>query len=1201
MNHHLKRRHLVLCAAILLSAACSDDSTTGPATTTGADGGADGSVTGDAQLADTGGPDLQDVAAPSDGGPADVPVVACLEDVDCANVNVPLCNAAKCMEGKCAPFPTAEGVGCDDGNACSTGDVCQGGLCQGVLKVCNDAKPCTVDTCDAATGECSSTPANEGEASGCDDGDACTDQDACVAGACAGKPVVCSDDNVCTDDSCDLANGCLFKNNNKPCGDAAKCDSGGACVDGKCAPGDQVGCDDGDGCTVDACDEGTGLCVYKPGPAGPCDDGDACTTGEACAEGKCVGGGAVTCPEGDACKPQACNPADGQCAVKLVDGVACDDGNACTAADACSGGACNGGAKVCDDADPCTDDGCNVATGCTATANTAPCADDAKCLKGICAAGKCKVGSESGCNDANPCTTDACKAGGGCVYTPAKDGTACADKDACQEASLCKAGKCAAGAKADCDDLNPCTDDSCHPQNGCGWVANDAACEDGNLCTKSDKCSNGKCGSGTVMDPAKDCDDDNSCTIDSCDKASGCVHAENSGKCDDGSVCTSDETCKEGKCVGSQSKCEDGGPCKTTNCDAKTGDCSWGSKTGACDDGDFCTTGTVCGAGSCGGGSETECDDKNVCTTDSCDSKAGSCAYVPVADATKCDDGDSCTSGDACKGGECAGGGAPVCDDGNVCTVDKCDPASGKCSFGPNKAPCDAGDPCTYGDTCSNGKCVTGKSPVCYDGSACTTDACDPKTGACKFAPTKDGGPCKDGLECTINESCKAGKCVAGDGSKCALFSDTFECKDAGADWWLDKPGGKKVIWLVDKTPLVGGEDKSGCNLNFNNGKDYCDPAGKSCQKPDGAATSPLIDGTKLGGAATVAFRTWYDLDGGNSDLPRVEFINEAGQTLYSTFMSKSSGNMKVWRDIKFDVNQVKGQKFRIRFRLYNTSGSGGNDGKGWFVDDLEVTAKLAPEVCTDGVDNDGNGLVDCLDAACKGKPGCLEICGDGKDNDFDDKTDCMDTDCKNAIDCQTAFFSRDFACGEAGWNVVDMKRNNVTFAIDKTPAIPAPVIADCTMNFNNGTDFCGTKGCSSNNSGNANAAIATYNKTIDAAGYKTLTAVYWSWIDAEPYAGNTVYYDRGFLQVSMDNFKGCCGATYSCGGLSNTCNTANTNTWIAPRLAADQKKWRKVQINLNKYAGKKFQLRYRFNSGDGQHNNTTGWFVDKLRLYGTK
>jgi hypothetical protein len=41
---------------------------------------------------------------------------------------------------------------CDDGNACTDNDKCGAGICAGVAKVCNDADPCTFDTCNPTAG-----------------------------------------------------------------------------------------------------------------------------------------------------------------------------------------------------------------------------------------------------------------------------------------------------------------------------------------------------------------------------------------------------------------------------------------------------------------------------------------------------------------------------------------------------------------------------------------------------------------------------------------------------------------------------------------------------------------------------------------------------------------------------------------------------------------------------------------------------------------------------------------------------------------------------------------------------------------------------------------------------------------------------------------------------------------------------------------
>ena len=58
--------------------------------------------------------------------------------------------------------------------------------------------------------------------------------------------------------------------------------------------------------------------------------------------------------------------------------------------------------------------------------------------------------------------------------------------------------------------------------------------------------------------------------------------------------------------------------------------------------------------------------------------------------------------------------------------------------------------------------------------------------------------------------------------------------------------------------------------------------------------------------------------------------------------------------------------------------------------------AALEVEDCTNGSDDDGDGLQDCADADCASDPLCLpaETCGNGIDDDGDGAIDCGDSDC---------------------------------------------------------------------------------------------------------------------------------------------------------------------------------------------------------------
>jgi len=65
------------------------------------------------------------------------------------------------------------------------------------------------------------------------------------------------------------------------------------------------------------------------------------------------------------------------------------------------------------------------------------------------------------------------------------------------------------------------------------------------------------------------------------------------------------------------------------------------------------------------------------------------------------------------------------------------------------------------------------------------------------------------------------------------------------------------------------------------------------------------------------------------------------------------------------------------------------------------------PENCTDGTDNDCNGVADCSDPACKMVPncGCVpspsgENCSNGTDDDCDGVVDCFDANCQGTPSC---------------------------------------------------------------------------------------------------------------------------------------------------------------------------------------------------------
>jgi hypothetical protein len=97
-------------------------------------------------------------------------------------------------------------------------------------------------------------------------------------------------------------------------------------------------CDDGNPCTVDSC--GGSTCTFTPLPTNSaCSDGSACTVNDACnASGKCTGI-ATVCSDGNPCTSDTCNPVTGACAFPPSDGP-CVDNDVCTTGEHCVGGAC---------------------------------------------------------------------------------------------------------------------------------------------------------------------------------------------------------------------------------------------------------------------------------------------------------------------------------------------------------------------------------------------------------------------------------------------------------------------------------------------------------------------------------------------------------------------------------------------------------------------------------------------------------------------------------------------------------------------------------------------------------------------------------------------------------------------------------------------------------------------------------------------
>ena len=110
----------------------------------------------------------------------------------CANSYGCAAGAPACLAGACVLLEPCDGIkmplgaACDDGNACTTKDVCVAkGQCQGSALSCDDGDPCTIDSCSPTKG-CATAPSTGAK---CPSVGSCALGASCQAGKCVDSDV----------------------------------------------------------------------------------------------------------------------------------------------------------------------------------------------------------------------------------------------------------------------------------------------------------------------------------------------------------------------------------------------------------------------------------------------------------------------------------------------------------------------------------------------------------------------------------------------------------------------------------------------------------------------------------------------------------------------------------------------------------------------------------------------------------------------------------------------------------------------------------------------------------------------------------------------------------------------------------------------------------------------------------------------------
>ncbi len=841
--------------------------------------------------------------------------------------------------GECSDPPKANGADCSDGNACTEGDSCQSGECEsGEPVVCTASDACHyAGECDPGTGECSD-PAKPDNTT-CSDGNLCTQTDTCQSGVCTGSnPVVCTAASDCHDvGECDPGTGeCSTpaKPDDTGCEDGLWCTTNDVCRGGVCRSGAERSCADAitdAQCQTAHCDEVLHCVVEAVANGTGCTDNAYCTVSDSCQGGACTPGAARNC-EGAVQEPQCqlarCNEEQTRCEAVSATGV-CSDDALCADASDCLEGECTSGEVACDDGNPASEgeaceNGVCVSPGCTCSGVNACCDgcypinnggdcssmdDGLTCTDEVCDAGVCThplladnclidftCHADGAANPEQSCQVcDAGAASG--QWTLRADGSGCDDGLWCTVGDSCLGGICRSVSNRDCSGviedalcqtaqcLEPSggqTEGSCQAVNR----ADATPCNDGNLCTLTDRCQSGACvGSNPVTCVAlSQCHN-----VGECNPATGvCTNPKkiDDTPCNDNNECTLEDICQNGACVGRNTvECVPMNACHYAGeCDPASGECSDPVKpdgTG-CNDNDLCTRSDTCQSGFCTGDDPVICSAVNECHyVGACNPSTGVCSEPAKPDGTGCDDENLCTREDLCYGGECTGTDPVVCPESTDClTVFACDPESGECGTeaAADGADCDDGAYCNVGEACRNGLCLGGLARDCSDvvtDEQCQTASCDENADQCVALLDKEGDACNDGVFCNTGETCQSGACSGGGPRDCSYVVEEPQCQAAqcseaarecravnqnqGDPCDDQNPDTNGEICLDGECILPGCECTginaccNGCSIINNGGP--CADDGLTCTTEacsDGICVHTIAEGCRIGGACVA-------------------------------------------------------------------------------------------------------------------------------------------------------------------------------------------------------------------------------------------------------------------------------------------------------------------------------------------------------------
>jgi len=278
----------------------------------------------------------------------------------------------------------------------------------------------------------------------------------CACKPCGPGECICGNHVVESGEECDPLDptpccvGCV--NTTLPCDDGNGCTDGDTC-DGKGVCKGDYKCPASTDCATITCTQSVGTCDVTPKADGSgCGNAPYNLCNQRCASGECQTSPFVCPPDNNDtdCLIPMCNATTGSCDYVPADGIGCSDGNPCTINDICTNGVCNGTAKICPATNnPCQTSVCSFGdcviiqnTGQSCNADNSLCTVDDLCVRGVCTPGTAVV-----CETTDVCKISACDATtGACVLTSVdaadniscNDGNGCTKDDRCREQGTCE-------------------------------------------------------------------------------------------------------------------------------------------------------------------------------------------------------------------------------------------------------------------------------------------------------------------------------------------------------------------------------------------------------------------------------------------------------------------------------------------------------------------------------------------------------------------------------------------------------------------------------------------------------------------------------------------------------------------------------------------------------------------------------------------